>query len=246
MTTLRGWPQEADLLKRRFEEVFWSERLSTFVLALDREKKRCEVRTSNAGHSLYSGIASQEHGKRIAQTLMGQGSFTGWGIRTVDASEARYNPMSYHNGSVWPHDNSLIASGLSSYGLKDAVINLVTGFFEASNFVDLQRLPELFCGFHRRAGEGPTLYPVACTPQAWAAAAPFMFLQALLGLSITCVPKKRVSFFQPVLPPFLSSVAIQSLRVGESSMDLLVVRQAEGVKVQVLHGAGDVEVLTTA
>ena len=145
---------------------FWSEELSTYVLALDRKKRPCEVRTSNAGHALYTGIASRERALRTAVTLMDERHFSGWGIRTVADSEARYNPMSYHNGSVWPHDNAIIAAGFARYGLREQVRRAFEGMFAASQFVDLHRLPELFCGFPRRPGEGPTLYPIACAPRA--------------------------------------------------------------------------------
>ena len=176
--------RQADTLQRRFEAVFWSETLSSYVLALDGKKRPCEVRTSNAGHCLLTGIAGPERAWLTAQTLMREDLFTGWGVRTLGSSEVRFNPMSYHNGSVWPHDNALVAWGIARYGFKEPVHKILTGLFDASLFVDLHRLPELFCGFVRRTGEGPTLYPVACAPQAWAAGSVFLLLQACLGLSI--------------------------------------------------------------
>src|SRR5205823_2033432 len=157
------------------------EDLGTYVLAQDGGKSPCRVRTSNAGHCLLTGIAAPERALRVARTLLSHDSFSGWGIRTVAAREARYNPMSYHNGSIWPHDNAPIAAGLARYGLKDEALRVMNAMFDASLFFDMHRLPELFCGFERRAGEGPTLYPVACAPQAWAAAAIFLLLQACLG-----------------------------------------------------------------
>src|SRR5262245_28874592 len=161
---------EAETLRERFEEAFWCDDLSTYALALDGKKRPCRVRTSNAGHCLFTGIASPERARRVADTLMREDSFSGWGIRTVACGEARYNPMSYHNGSVWPHDNALIGFGLARYRLSEGVLRVLTGMFDASLFVDLHRMPELFCGFPQRPGEGPTLYPVACAPQSWAAA----------------------------------------------------------------------------
>src|SRR5262249_31125702 len=155
----------------RFEKTFWCEDLGTYALALDGAKQLCRVRTSNAGHCLFTGIAAPERAVRVARTLLGPESFSGWGVRTLATTEARYNPMSYHNGSIWPHDNALIALGLSRYGLEEEVLQIMNGLFDASLFLDLHRLPELFCGFVRRPGEGPTLYPVACAPQSWAAAA---------------------------------------------------------------------------
>src|SRR5207237_5482374 len=131
---------EAERLQQRFEEAFWCEELSTYALALDGDKRPCRVRTSNAGHCLYTGIASLEHGRRAARTLIADDSFSGWGIRTVSTAEVRYNPMSYHNGSVWPHDNALIALGLARYGMREALLKVLSGLFYASLFVDLHRL----------------------------------------------------------------------------------------------------------
>src|SRR5699024_5281723 len=147
-------------------------------------KRPCKVRTSNAGHCLFTGIASPERAARVAQALLDQRSFSGWGIRTVARGEARYNPMSYHHGSIGPHDNGIVAAGLARRGRKDAAEKIMAGLFDASLFVDLNRMPELFCGFRRRPGEGPTLYPVACSPQAWAAGVVYQLLQACLGLRV--------------------------------------------------------------
>src|SRR5438128_3173709 len=169
MALAKEWSARADRLRTKFEEAFWLDDLGTYALALDGDKRPCRVRTSNAGHCLFTGIASPERARRAAHVLLQKDSFSGWGIRTLAASEVRYNPMSYHNGSVWPHDNALIAAGLDRYGLKTAVLDVLTGLYEASRFVDLHRLPELFCGFVLRPGEGPALYPVACAPQSWAA-----------------------------------------------------------------------------
>jgi glycogen debranching enzyme len=235
--------QQAEDLQRRFEQTFWDEELSTYVLALDGAKRPCRVRSSNAGHALFTQIASPNHARRVAQTLLAESSFSGWGIRTLDAAEVRYNPISYHNGSVWPHDNALIAYGLASYGLKEWVIKILAGLFDSSLFVDLNRLPELFCGFHRRPSEGPTLYPVACTPQAWAAAAVFMLLQALLGLFIKSLHKPQVYFSQPLLPEFLERVRITGLTVGNSVVDLLLTRQGEEVRIDPLRNPENVEII---
>ena len=167
---------------------------------------RARCASSNAGHVLFTGIASRERARRTAATLMDERHFSGWGIRTVADSEARYNPMSYHNGSVWPHDNALIAAGFARYHLHDFVRRAFEGMFAASQFVELHRLPELFCGFPRRPGEGPTLYPIACAPQAWAAGSLFLMLQACLGLEIDGA-RQEVAFRHPVLPEALPGVA---------------------------------------
>ena len=234
---------EAGELQERFERAFWCEELSTYALALDGNKRPCRVRTSNAGHCLFAGIASREHAVRTAETLLAGDGFSGWGIRTVSSNEVRYNPMSYHNGSVWPHDNALIAGGMGRYDLKAQAAKVLTGLFDSSLFVDLHRLPELYCGFERRPGKGPTLYPVACAPQAWAAGAVFMLLQACLGLSVDArVP--RVVFTHPFLPPSLRRVSIRNLKVGPASVDLSIERYAEVVGIDILRRDAPVEVLT--
>src|SRR5690606_16740036 len=173
---------EADRMKQQFDQAFWCEDLGTYALALDGDKRPCRVRSSNAGHALFAGIASPERASQIAATLMDVSSFSGFGVRTIASTDARYNPMSYHNGSVWPHDNALIALGLARYGFKREATRVFDGLFQASIYIDLRRLPELFCGFPRRRGQGPTFYPVACAPQAWAAATPLCLVQACLGL----------------------------------------------------------------
>jgi glycogen debranching enzyme len=234
--------KQAEALRQRFEDRFWSEELGTYVLALDGEKRPCRVRSSNAGHCLLTGIVSFERAGAVAETLMGEESYSGWGIRTVPSSERRFNPMSYHNGSVWPHDNALIAAGLARYGLKEAALQVLTGLFDATLFLDLTRMPELFCGFPRRKGEGPTLYPVACAPQAWSAGAVFLLLQACLGLQISA-SEGRALFASPMLPPFLEDVRVEGLRVGSARVDLELHRHPDDVGVQVLRRDGDVSVV---
>jgi glycogen debranching enzyme len=234
---------EAENLRARFEEKFWCEDLSTYALALDGDKQPCQVRTSNAGHCLYTGIASPEHARRVAETLFQPESFSGWGVRTVASTEARYNPLSYHNGSIWPHDNSLIASGLAKYGHKELAGRIFMSLLDLSSMVDLHRLPELFCGIDRRAGEGPTLYPVACSPQAWAAAAPFLILQACLGISIDA-ERKRIVFDDPYLPEGISNLAIEGLRCGGISVDLFLERRNNSVLVHKGDTQSSIEIVT--
>jgi glycogen debranching enzyme len=234
--------QQAQELQEHFEQAFWCEDISTYGLALDGKKRPCRVRTSNAGHCLFTGIASPEHACRVAEVLVRDDAFSGWGVRTLASTEIRYNPMSYHNGSVWPHDNALLAAGLARYGLKPAVQPILTGLYEASRFVDLHRLPELFCGFALRPGEGPTLYPVACAPQSWSAAAVFLLLQACLGLQIKG-PEAKICFAQPLLPEFLREVRISNLRIGAASVDLLLQRHAQHVGLNVLRQTGSAEIV---
>ena len=239
----RELSKQAETLSRRFEKAFWCEDISSYALALDGQKQPCRVRASNAGHCLFAGIATDEHARRVAITLMEETSFSGWGIRTVGSSEARYNPMSYHNGSIWPHDNALIASGFSRYGMKSSAAMVLAGLLDASIFLDLHRLPELFCGFPRRPGESPTLYPVACAPQAWASGAVFLLLEACLGLSISA-PERKLVFSKPLLPPFLPQVTIRDLKVGGARVDLLLTRHDEGdVGVNVLRRDGEIEIV---
>jgi glycogen debranching enzyme len=233
--------REAETLRGQFERTFWCEEISTYALALDGEKNPCRVRSSNAGHALYTGIAGEERAEHVAETLFDERSFCSWGIRTIAHSEPRYNPMSYHNGSIWPHDNAIIASGLGAYGFKDKALDLLTSFFDASLFVDSQRLPELFCGFRRRTGKGPILYPVACIPQAWAAGSVFMLLQACLGLSINA-PEQEINFYYPLLPPSLQKIEITNLRVGTATVDLQLDRHGRDVGVTILDRDGEVEV----
>jgi len=232
---------EAETLRRRFEASFWCEELSTYALALDGQKRPCRVRTSNPGHCLFAGIATAERARRVAATLTDEDSFSGWGIRTVGAGTIHYNPMSYHNGSIWPHDNALIAAGFARYGLAREATKVLSGLLDASLFFDLHRLPELFCGFPRRPGEGPTLYPVACSPQAWAAGAVFLVLQAALGLEV-CATERRLIVSDSFLPEFLQKITIRGLRIGEGSVDLLLTRAAEQVHLEVLQIKGDLAV----
>jgi glycogen debranching enzyme len=173
---------------------------------------------------------------------MSRESFSGWGIRTMARGERRYNPMSYHNGSIWPHDNSLIALGFARYGLKDAALRLFDAQFDAARYMDLFRLPELFCGFRRQVGRAPTRYPVACNPQAWAAGAPFALLQACLGLSIDAAARE-IRFVAPALPPSVRQIRLSGLRLGESRADVELTRRDADVAVDVLRREGDVKIV---
>jgi len=236
------WQARAAALQARFEEAFWCEELGTYALALDGRKQPCRVRTSNPGHCLLTGLVRPERARRMAETLLSDASFAGWGIRTVAAGEWRYNPMSYHNGSIWPHDNALIAAGLARYGLTAAAGRVLTAMFELSERVDLHRLPELICGFHRRGGESPTLYPVACAPQAWAAGAVYLLVAACLGLRIDAV-ERRLSFSRAVLPDSIEWMRIANLSIAGSDVDLLLTRHAHDVGVTVLRRDGDLEIV---
>lgn len=228
----RQFDIRAETFQRLFDKRFFDAELGSYVLALDAEKRPCRVRTSNAGHVLYTGLALPERAPIVAATLMA--SFTGFGVRTLAASEKRYNPMSYHNGSVWPHDNAIIASGLARYGFRNDTKQIFTGLFEASAYMDLRRLPELFCGFPRQRGAGPVFYPVACSPQAWATAAPLMLLQASLGLCFD-IENKRIVFDRPAMPDFVDEIVLRNLRIGEESADVAVRKSNSGVLIDLLQ-----------
>jgi glycogen debranching enzyme len=233
---------QAEHLRLAFDETFWCEDLSMYALALDGRKNPCRVRSSNAGHCLYSGIATQAKAERVAQALLGIDFFSGWGVRTISSMERKYNPLSYHNGSVWPHDNGLVASGLARYELTREAAILLASIFEASTFFEMNRLPELLCGLHKRTGEGPTLYPVACSPQAWAAAAPFMLLSASLGLSLDA-HRRCIVFNRPSLPESVPMVAIDGLRLLDASANLVLERKGEDVRVEVTKKKGHIDIV---
>jgi glycogen debranching enzyme len=232
---------EAQRLAERFEEAFWCEELGTYALALDGDKTPCKVRSSNAGHLLFSGMIREDRARRVAADLMRPHFFTGWGIRTIAIGEARYNPMSYHDGSIWPHDNALIALGLARYGLKHSVGHVFKGLFDAATYMDLRRLPELFCGFRREKHRGPTLYPVACAPQAWASATPFTLLEAALGLEFDA-DRNEIRLRNPHLPSFLNEVTLRQLQLGHSTVDLRITRHGDEVSLEVLRRRGKIQV----
>jgi glycogen debranching enzyme len=232
----------SERLKRNFEPAFWIEEMGTYAIALDAYKQPCRVAASNAGQVLLGGLATPEHAARVAQRLLKPAAFSLWGIRTVEESMVRYNPMSYHNGSVWPHDNALIGMGFARYGLREPLLKVMTALFEASLFSADRRLPELFCGFERRRGSSPTAYPVACIPQAWSAAAVFGLMGAVIGISFD--PESRqIRFTRPALPVWMDECRISDLRLGDAVVDLQLTRRADDVALHVLRRSGDVEIV---
>ena len=233
---------KADRLSEKFEQAFWLDDLGTYALALDGAKQPCRVAASNAGHVLMGGLASADRAAKVAERLVAPPSFSLWGIRTVEDGAARYNPMSYHNGSVWPHDNALIGMGFARYGLREPLLKVMTGMFDASLFMADHRLPELFCGFDRRPGSAPTAYPVACIPQAWSSATVFGLLGALLGLSFDPVAK-QIKLTRPVLPGWMDECRISNLRLGDAEVDIQLERRDEDVALHVLRRTGNVEVV---
>ena len=250
LASLRGetsaaaeWSDRANVLRRNFDEKFWSESSGTYALALCGDKSRCEVRTSNPGHCLFTGIAPATRAARVCDQLMSDVSFAGWGIRTVAAGEARYNPMSYHNGSVWPHDNAMIASGFARYGFTAAASRILNAMFDLSSAVEMHRLPELICGFERRSDEHPTLYPVACAPQAWAAGAVYLLLSASLGLHVDAL-SRRITLTRAHLPKTIEWLQMSNLQIGDARVDLRLERHPYDVGVSVLRREGQVEVIS--
>jgi glycogen debranching enzyme len=234
--------KEAQDLKQLFNEVFWDEELGTYILALDGNKKPCRVVSSNVGHLLYSGIATPERAVRAAKLLMSDDLFNGWGLRTLSSKAARYNPMSYHNGSVWPHDTAIAAYGMARYGIMEPAMRLMQGLFDASLFIEQQRLPELFCGFPFRRGEAPTAYPVACSPQAWSVAAVFLLLQACLSISFDGYEKK-LTLYKSVLPDYLKEIKISNLRFGNEQFELDMIKYEHDLGIHVIKKPGDWEIV---
>jgi glycogen debranching enzyme len=232
---------EAAQLKDNFNRKFWSESKQTYVIALDGKKNQCNISSSNAGHCLFSGIATPEKAALIAKNLLGESMFSGWGIRTVSTQEHRYNPMSYHNGSIWPHDNAMIAYGFSRYGLMNETTQVLAGIFESTERMENHRLPELFCGFDRKKGQSPTSYPVACSPQAWSVGAAFLMIQACLGMNINA-EEKTITLSHPVLPSFLTEITITNLRVNNQLIIFQVRRNKEEVQATLLSPNTDVTI----
>ncbi len=235
--------QQAEDLKEKFNAAYWSDEIGSYALALDGDKKPCLVSSSNPGHLLFSGIATPERAKRTAENLMSSAMFSGWGIRTLGSNEKRYEPVKppegYHNGTVWVHDTAIAASGFARYGMEDKAATLMTALFDAAQHFDGLRLPELFGGLPREAGQPPARYPVACSPQAWASASESMLLQAMLGIRINGIDK-TVTVDNPKLPEWLDELAIHDLKLGASKISLNFMRQDAATSVAVIDQSPDI------
>jgi glycogen debranching enzyme len=210
-------------------------------MAIDGDKRPADAIGSNAGQCLWTGIVAPERARDVAERLFRPELFSGWGIRTYASGQPGYNPIGYHTGTVWPHDTSLVAAGLKRYGFDDASNQLVGRVFEAAQQFPDYRLPELFCGFDRDHAHAPVPYPVACSPQAWAAGAPFLFLSTMLGLRAHA-ERGELELSHPHLPEWLGRVTLRDLRVGEASVDLLFHRWRGTTSAEVLRKVGDVAV----
>jgi glycogen debranching enzyme len=229
--------KKAEILREKIIERFWIDELGMFALALDGEKKALPTMTSNAGHLLWSGVPEPWQADRLTQQLMSPQMFSGWGIRTLSASHRVYNPMSYHNGSVWPHDNAIVVMGCSRYGFATSVLPVLQGMNEAATYDEFHRLPELFCGMHRIAGMHPVWYPVSCCPQAWASGAFFMLLQGVLGFAADA-PAGVLHIKNPALPDFLTQLTISDLAVGQSKVSLQFKRHGARTLANLLSTSG--------
>lgn len=233
--------REATELAARFEAAFWMEDQRYYAMALDADKRPADAIGSNAGQCLWSGIISPERCRDVVDRLLGPAMFSGWGIRTYASDQVGYNPIGYHTGTVWPHDTSLIAAGFKRYGYDDASNRLVGPMMEAAQRFTDYRLPELFCGFDKAEALVPVPYPVACSPQAWAAGSSFLFLETMLGLRAHA-DRGELELLHPNLPDWLRSVRVNDLRVGEASVDLLFHRWRGTTSAEVLRKVGDIAV----
>jgi glycogen debranching enzyme len=237
---------EAANLRAAFNDAFWDPDEDFFAMALDGRKRQVRSVSSNPAHCLYCGIVDEDKAARVAERLMAPDMFSGWGVRTLASSARAYNPMSYHNGSVWPHDNAIAAAGLKRYGFHAATARIASGLFEVAATARDFRLPELFCGFHRDQSPAIVAYPVACIPQAWAAGAPFMLVQAMMGVSAHA-PSNTLTVDRPMLPDWLESLELRDVRIGHSRVSLSFRRSGPSTTgFSLLAQDGDVRVTMSA
>jgi glycogen debranching enzyme len=237
-----AWHRRADRLRAAIEEKFWIPEMDFYAIALDGDGAPCRVYGSNAGHLLFCGVPSGERAAIVTTQLLSERFCSGWGIRTLAQGEARYNPMSYHNGSIWPHDTSICVAGMSRYGERSSVVRILNEIFETAIHFNM-RLPELYCGFPRLQGQGPVPYPVACLPQAWACGAASLLLQASLGIEIDG-GRKEVHVRDPMLPQGVESLMLRDLPVHDAAIDLEFRHVDDKVVVTPMgHHVGNVRVL---
>lgn len=228
---------KAEVLRKRFQTDFWMPENHYMAEALDGDGKQCNVISSNPGHTMSSGINTDAQNLQIADKIYHPDMNSGWGIRTLSSAERAYNPLSYHDGSIWPHDNAMIIEGLCQVGRKKEAGILSGGIFKAALSQSDYRLPELFCGFSQKYSDKPIWYPVSCSPQAWAAGSMFLMLESLLGLKADAVNNTFIAE-SPSLPPYLNVVTIRHLRVGNGTVDLKFYRQGDATKCDVLNITG--------
>jgi glycogen debranching enzyme len=217
-----GWRARAEAMRAAVEARFWMEDEGFYALAIDGEGQLCRPLASNPAHLLFVGLPSPERARRVIARLLSAPFDSGWGLRTLATGMPRFNPMSYHNGSIWPHDCAIALAGMARYGERDGVAKVMANLFEASRNFDM-RMPELLCGFERATHEPPIAYPVACMPQAWAAGSAFMMLQACVGVTIDG-PGRIIRVAEPRLPKGVDRLTIDGLQIGEAKVDLIVQR----------------------
>jgi glycogen debranching enzyme len=232
----------AEELQRRLHEAFWLEDLQTFALALDRDKQPCRVLTTNAGHVLWARAAEADVGRKLARSMTKSDLASGFGLRTLERGSRRYNPLSYHNGSIWPHDNAIVAEGLRLYDNIEGAIDLFTGVVDAVSNVTDARVPELYCGFQRTADGGPVPYPVACAPQAWASGAMLQFVSTMLGLTVVG-REAQVCFDRPLLPEWLQWLEVRGLRTPLGMLDFRLIRGTQSSAIEILSKPADLKVV---
>ncbi len=223
------WSRRAEAMREAVETRFWMEERGYYALAIDGEGKVCAPQSSNPGHLLFVGLPTPDRAALVSQRLLSHHFDSGWGIRTLATGGARFNPMSYHNGSIWPHDTAIALMGMARYGERAGVVKVLRDLFDAAKSFDM-RMPELLCGFAREPDEPPIAYPVACMPQAWAAGSTFMMMQAGLGLSIDAW-RKEVRLIRPTLPDGVDQLTLESLAVGDGVVDIQFQRLAGRIAV---------------
>jgi glycogen debranching enzyme len=228
------------MLRKKFIRDFWLDDEDFLAFALDGRKKCVRCMVSNPGHCLFTGILPQKKALKVAKRLFAKDLYSGWGIRTMGKNEKKYNPMSYHCGSIWPHDNAIIAWGLRKLGQYDKIVSLTNDIFQAATYFPYCQLPELFCGFTRRGLEGPVKYPTACDPQAWSVSSTFMFLQSLLGIYCR---EGNLYISRPVLPEWLNHVVISNLRVGGGKADIEFTRRSGKTYCSVIERQGKIRIV---
>lgn len=233
--------REAQGLKKRFNRDFWMEERKYFAFGLDYQKKQIASITSNPGHCLYSGIVNQDKSEAVVKKLLSDEMFNGWGIRTMGKNETGYNPASYHNGSIWPHDNSIIINGLIRYNYHGEAIKVIDGLIKASQYFKYSRLPELFCGFGRKETKRPIEYPVACSPQAWACGSIYLIIQSLLGIDVDAI-NNRI-YLKPILPDKINKVEIKNLKIGDNRVNFRLIKEGNHIKISEVKIEGNVKLI---
>ena len=236
--------KESQEFKERFNKDFWMEDMRFFAMGLDKYGNQIKTITSNPGHCLETGIIDKHYESIIAERFFEPDMFSGWGIRTLSTNTLMYNPMSYHNGSIWPHDNSIIAYGFSKIGRIDLTLRIITTLFEAARLLKYKRLPELFCGFSRklRRQDPPVSYPVACSPQAWSAASVFLLIQSMLNI-IADAQNSELKLLDSKLPHWLDYLRLENIQIGTAFTDLEFKRTSKGLVIDVLEKRGHLDII---